>query len=130
MNVAIPFIDSKFEYSVERTCELLNLSRASVDNVDLTFSVVGYLRSAKGIKLRVSNVEHLSDEHIEEWCQICSTVGAWDPLIKMDPSTGCADINIEYKSVSGHCKSWLPRILYLGVIVVAWFQLGQPLPEL
>ena len=128
MNVAAPFIDSKLEGVIERTCDLLNRSEACLDNVDLKIDMIGYLKSTRGIKLRVSNVEQLTDEHIEEWCQICSRVGAWEPIIRLDPSIGSADINIEYKSVTGHCKSWLPRILYLAIIIVAWLKLGQPHP--
>ena len=82
-----------------------------VENPDLTVEKYGTLRNRSGVKLRLSNVEFVSDDILAHWKNVLSRYG-FSSKIKYDSSTRVVTI------VGREKQSWA---WILVLVAVAWF---------
>ena len=82
-----------------------------VENPDLTVEKYGVLRNRSGVKLRLSNVEYVSDDIIEHWRGVMSKHG-FTSKIQYDASTRVVTI------VGREKRSWAWVLVGFAVL---WF---------
>tara|TARA_B100001093_G_scaffold507672_1_gene568575 strand:- start:12197 stop:12496 length:300 start_codon:yes stop_codon:yes gene_type:complete len=82
-----------------------------VENPDLTVEKYGTLRNRSGVKLRLSNVEFVSDDILAHWQHVLSKHG-FSSKIKYDSSTRVVTIVGKEKQ----SLAWV-----LAAVAFAWF---------
>lgn len=87
-------------------------------HVDGNVKCIGYLRSGKGAKIRVENLEELCDDDIQCWKRIAMDSGAVEVGYVADLSNGNITLDVEYKRPSipiQYCE-WLKYPLILAAL--------------
>jgi hypothetical protein len=116
----VPNTPANVGRSVENIVADLHNSDFSDANVDLTIDIMGVLNYTSGMKLRLTFVDSLTDEDIEEWRAIAIKNGASGIKTKVNTGSGLIDINIEYKggTPASINRIWLLRAVLL--LVGSW----------
>ena len=127
----VPNTPANIGRSVENIVADLHSSEFADANVDLNIDIMGVLNYTSGMKLRLTFVDCLTDEDMEEWRAIAIKNGASGIKTKVNTGSGLIDINIEYKGVSsGSINSkWLLRAVLLLVGSWSYQQLNLLNPE-
>ena len=112
-----PHLPTKIQRELQQTMTSIQ-NHVSQYHVDGTVKCIGYLRSGKGAKIRIENLEELTDDDIQCWKRIAIDAGAIEVGYVADLSSGNITLDVEYKRPSTpiqYCE-WLKYPLILAAL--------------
>ena len=115
-----PHLPSKIQRELQQTITDIQ-NHVQQYHVDGSVKCIGFLRSGNGAKIRVENLEELSDDDIQGWKLIATDCGAINVNYVADFSNGNITLDIEYKRPSEptqYCE-WLKYPLILVALAMS-----------
>ncbi len=112
-----PHLPSKIQRELQQTIMDIQ-AHVGQYHIDGNVKCIGYLRSGKGAKIRVENLEELTDDDIQCWKRIAIESGAVDVGYVADLSNGNVTLDVEYKRPSTpiqYCE-WLKYPLIMAAL--------------
>ena len=115
-----PHLPTKIQRELQKTITDIQ-NQLQQFHVDGNVKCIGFLRSGKGAKIRVENLEEMSDDDIQCWKSIATECGAININYIADFSNGNVTLDIEYKRPSEpiqYCE-WLKYPLILAALAMS-----------
>lgn len=91
------------------------------NHVDGTVDIVGYLRNGKGAKIRISNLEYIEDDDLNNWIKCCEKNDSKQVNYTANFGDGNITLDVEYKSDNStkqYCE-WLKFPLIIASLSIA-----------
>tara|TARA_E500000331_G_C17248981_1_gene710287 strand:+ start:1221 stop:1592 length:372 start_codon:yes stop_codon:yes gene_type:complete len=115
----IPHLSQNITKKIVQT-QLDLVTQVNETHVDGAVEIVGYLRNGKGAKIRISNLECIEDNDVEDWIYCCEKNDSLHVNYTANFGDGNITLDVEYKSDNAiqYCE-WLKYPLILASLSIA-----------